>query len=64
MPVKPKPRTYVCQACGWKKIVAPRSDVLMPDDVVSVCPKCRSNQIVSREPTLVESLTVNFLGNS
>ena len=64
MPVKPKPRTYVCQTCGWKRTVAPRSDVLMPADVVSVCPKCQSDQIVSREPTLMESLIVNFPGSN
>ena len=28
MPIRPQPFTFVCQACHWKKTIAPLSDVL------------------------------------
>ena len=41
MPIPPPPRQYHCPACHWSKIVAPRSDVLMPGhDTFHSCPKC------------------------
>lgn len=41
MPIPPPPRQYRCPACHWSKIVAPRSDVLMPGhDIFHNCPKC------------------------
>ena len=40
MPMKPKPFTFVCDECGWKKTVAPRSDALGPGDWFACCPKC------------------------
>jgi len=30
MPIKPRPFTFVCEDCKWKKTIAPRSDALMP----------------------------------
>ncbi len=40
MPIKPKPFVYSCPACGWRKIVAPRSDALMPGEYYDCCPTC------------------------
>jgi hypothetical protein len=30
MPVRPRPFTFECGECGWKKTVAPQSDCLRP----------------------------------
>ena len=40
MPIKPRPFTFVCEDCKWKKTIAPRSDALMPGDWFATCPKC------------------------
>lgn len=40
MPVKPRPFTYVCDECGWRKTVAPRSDALQPGEWLDRCSKC------------------------
>jgi hypothetical protein len=45
MPMPLKPRTYRCLACGWSRTVAPRSDALMPWDVVGRCGKCGSEKV-------------------
>ncbi|MGJ7515468.1 hypothetical protein ACSFE6_14205 [Pseudomonas baetica] len=42
MPIKPHPFNVVCEACGWKKTLAPRSDALGPGEWFSHCPKCGS----------------------
>ena len=39
MPIKPRPFTFVCGECGWKKTVAPRSDVLGPGGMVHAVPE-------------------------
>ncbi len=41
MPVKPNPYKLVCSQCGYSKVISPRSDVLNPMDLVSICPKCK-----------------------
>lgn len=56
MPIPPKPKTYVCQSCGWKKTVAPKSDVLLPTDVVKQCPECGGTQFKTHVPGLIEKL--------
>lgn len=30
MPIRPRPFTFACGNCGWKKTVAPLSDALGP----------------------------------
>lgn len=40
MPIKPRPFTFVCVECGWKKTVAPQSDALGPGGWFEKCPKC------------------------
>lgn len=40
MAVKPNPYKLVCQKCGFSKVVAPKSDVLSPKDLVAMNPIC------------------------
>ena len=40
MPIKPRPFTFICEDCNWKKTIAPRSYALMPGDWFATCPKC------------------------
>lgn len=52
---KPRPRTYVCPQCKWKKTVAPLSDVRWEGfDHFSKCPKCDNSALVVREPGVLE----------
>ena len=45
MPIKPRPRTYCCSACGWQRTTHPRSDVLHPGyDHFTACPQCGGAQ--------------------
>jgi transcription elongation factor Elf1 len=37
----PKPKKYKCPKCNYSKVVAPKSDALSIDDIVSLCPKCK-----------------------
>jgi Zn finger protein HypA/HybF involved in hydrogenase expression len=37
-----KPFKYVCQKCGYSKVVKPKSDVLNPIEMMSICPKCEA----------------------
>ena len=38
--IQPKPYKLVCPKCGYSKNVNPKSDVLNPADMLSICPKC------------------------
>lgn len=50
MVMKPTPTTYSCPACGWKKTVAPTSDVRLRNvDSFDRCPKC-GNEYLNRQP--------------
>ncbi|MGK0162488.1 hypothetical protein [Pseudomonas mosselii] len=40
MPIRPMPCTLKCQACGWRKTVAPASDALLPGEWYACCPRC------------------------
>ncbi|RWU24024.1 hypothetical protein DM813_09415 [Pseudomonas alkylphenolica] len=40
MPIRPRPFRLECEACGWRKTIAPRSDALMPGEWYERCPKC------------------------
>lgn len=61
MPIKPPPRTYVCSNCGWRKTVAPQSDVRLPSDFVSKCQQC-GNTALKVEAVNFSSLMSTFLG--
>ncbi|KPM83115.1 hypothetical protein AOG27_13715 [Pseudoalteromonas lipolytica] len=53
MPKKPQPFKQICKNCLWSEIVAPKSDVLLPNTIKSVCPKYYS--------TLIERAELNIL---
>ncbi len=40
--IQPKPFKYICPKCGYSKVVKPKSDVLNPMDMMSICPKCEA----------------------
>lgn len=40
--IQQKPFKFVCQKCGYLKIVAPKSDALSPTDFFDICPKCQT----------------------
>ncbi len=61
MPIKPKPRTYVCPSCGWQKSVFPVSDAMMPGDYFKSCPKSGTKELKQIEPTMIERLTNGVL---
>ena len=54
MPIRPRPFTFVCGECGWKKTVAPRSDALGPGEWFKQCPKCGSEALKRRAAGWVE----------
>jgi len=58
MPIPPKPSTYRCSQCGWKKTLMPRNDALLPGQgFFSVCPACRSTPLeVTRASWFEEAL--------
>lgn len=63
--IQPKPFKYVCQKCGYSKIVKPRSDVIDPRDLLlSVCPKCdihmERKELVNIFDTIIDKLKGNF----
>jgi len=45
--IQPKPFKLRCSKCGYKKIIRPKSDVLNPVNLLSVCPKC--NDMMTKE---------------
>lgn len=54
MPMKPRPFTFVCGECGWKKSVVPQSDALGPGEWFKLCPKCGSEALKMRVAGWVE----------
>ena len=40
MPIPLKPYKLKCPKCGYSKVVAPKSDVINPMDLLSTCQKC------------------------
>jgi len=61
MPVRPRPFTFVCNECGWKKTVAPRSDCLGPGEWFDQCPKCGSKSLKMRTAGWWERVLVGEL---
>jgi hypothetical protein len=62
MPIKPKPFTYVCHCCGWKKTVAPTSDASFYGDgeCFDSCPKCGHPELERREPGVIDVVLVKL----
>ena len=63
MPIKPKPFTYVCPCCGWKKTVAPSSDALPIGigEFFDSCPKCGHPKLEMRVPSVIDAVLVKLL---
>ena len=61
MPIKPKPFTFVCDECGWKKNVAPRSDALGPGDWFAHCPKCGNEALSHRRAGVIDRTVAEWL---
>lgn len=62
MIMKPTPTTYFCPACGWKKTVAPISDVrLRGVDSFDRCPKCGSENLDARRASSLPGLTAQVM---
>jgi|GEM_PF-2692724 len=56
MPIPPSPIRYRCVQCGWSTITRPKSDCLLPGDIIHRCPQCESAKIQSE--TLNSSLVM------
>lgn len=54
MPVKPQPVAYVCQSCGWKKIIHASSDALILAEIVKSCPQCKSHIISKKHVSILD----------
>lgn len=61
MPIKPRPFTFVCEDCNWKKTIAPRSDALMPGDWFVTCPKCGSTALKMRAAGWLEAAIAELM---
>ncbi|EJM77192.1 hypothetical protein PMI31_00806 [Pseudomonas sp. GM55] len=54
MPIRPRPFTFVCGKCGWKKTVAPPSDALGPGDWCDRCEKCGNEALTLQPANLID----------
>jgi Zn finger protein HypA/HybF involved in hydrogenase expression len=61
MPIKPRPFTFVCEDCNWKKTVAPRSDALAAGEWFSACPKCGGTALKMRAAGLLEAAAAELM---
>lgn len=61
MPFPPKPFTFVCDKCGWKKTVAPLSDALRPGERFEQCPRCGSQALRKRAAVWLEKALAEFM---
>jgi predicted RNA-binding Zn-ribbon protein involved in translation (DUF1610 family) len=60
MCIKPRPWTYVCPNCGWRKLVAPESDCLAPGEYFSACPQCGAEPLNREQPSAAEQLKLKI----
>ena len=58
MPIRPGPITFSCPACGWSKIVAPRSDALKPGEYFDKCPVCGHEELSMQSKTTTKMTTL------
>ena len=55
MVFKPQHKTYACAECGWRKTVAPDSDVMFEGlNRFRACPECGNQELRIRKPNWVE----------
>jgi Zn finger protein HypA/HybF involved in hydrogenase expression len=62
MPIRPRPYTLVCEGCGWRKTVAPKSDALSPGEWFNACPKCGSKGLKLCKPKGIDGWLAEFFG--
>ena len=62
MPIKPKPFVYLCPSCGWRKVVSPKSDALLPGEYYECCPTCGEKSLNREELNSVAKFGVKFFG--
>jgi len=60
MPMPPRPFTFSCPACGWKKTVAPLSDALSPNEWFSQCPKCPNERLQMTPASKVDVMLIRL----
>nr|WP_074585379.1 hypothetical protein [Pseudomonas psychrotolerans] len=57
MTIPPRPQTFTCPACSWKRTVIPLSDVLIPGrDWFRQCPRCGHEPLERRLASKTEIL--------
>ena len=61
--IKPTPIKVICHDCGFKKVFAPKSDVIMPGEYnQEFCTKCRSLNIkVTTEVSIFNQILGTFI---
>lgn len=59
--IQPQPYKVICKSCSWNKIFAPKSDVLMPQDIPpDICPSCKSNNLEKQKLSLLDEIISAF----
>ncbi|WP_338620230.1 hypothetical protein [Paludibacterium sp. THUN1379] len=56
MPIPPRPRTYQCPQCHWRRSFAPQGDVLCLPPWVRRCPRCGHEGMQSRRADPLSAL--------
>lgn len=57
MVMKSVPTTYACPSCGWKKTVAPMSDVRLPGvNGFDRCPECGNEDLDAQAAGAIDGL--------
>lgn len=60
--IKPQPFTYICPCCGWKKTVAPTSDVMVPGvNYFDSCQKCGHPELETRAAGVIDVALLKLL---
>lgn len=60
MPIRPRPFTFLCGRCGWKKTVAPLSDALGPGDYFERCARCGHQPLDMRAAGVFDALLAEW----
>lgn len=61
MPFSPKPYKLVCPKCQWSSVRAPKSDVLLLNDLRKECPECGCDELKREQPSIFEKLKAEIL---
>lgn len=43
--VKPAPYKVRCPKCGYSRVIKPKSDVIIEEAILSICPTCKCDMI-------------------